>query len=260
MASAKRNIEDQPSQTLARALQVLEAFDTHQPEWGVRELGRKLELNPTTVHRIVATFLNAGYLEQNPETSRYSLGPKVVKLASLYAHQNPLSKIARRVFETYADRFEHNFYLGALNNYEMVYLAALDGRGPIKVVADIGGTTALHSIALGKILLAFQDDEYIQGYIDSTGLPAYSSLTITETDILWQEIREIRKQRYAINKGEHFEQVGAVGVPIQDALGRVTLAVSLAYPQHLVSQEHLSIEDIISLAQEVAEEISRMSA
>ncbi len=257
MSPAKRTPDDPPHQTLAKALLLLDAFDERQPEWGVRELARKLGLNPTTVHRIVATFLKAGYLEQNPQTLRYSLGPKVMKLASLYTHRNPLPKIARRIFESYADRFEHNFYLGALNQYEMVYLAALDGRGPLKVVADIGGTSALHSTALGKILLAYQNDEYIQGYIKATGLPAYSPHSITEAAALWEEIRQIRMESYAINRGEHYEQIGAAGVPVRDSLGEVTMAISLAYPQHLATQGQISIEEMIRLAREIADELEK---
>lgn len=253
----KQSIEEQPSQTLAKALIILEAFTVDQPEWGVRELSRELGINPTTIYRIMATYQNAGYLIQDPDTHRYSLGPRVMKLASLYSHINPVPRVAQRVFERHSDEFEHNFYLGTLSNNEMVYLTALDGRGPIKVVVEAGGSTALHTTALGKVLLAHQDDEFIWNYIRTTGLPRLTTHSITDPALLWDMIREIRRLGFAINVGEHYEEVGAIGVPVYEAGGRVKLSVSLAYPYHLVQEKRINPDDLIPLARQIAREISQ---
>lgn len=255
----KESIDEQPSQTLAKALLVLEAFTAEQPEWGIRELGRELGINPATIYRIVATYQSAGYLIQDPDTHRYTLGPRVMRLASLYTHINPLPEAARRVFERYSDAFEHNFYLGTLANNEMVYLAALDGRGPIKIVTEAGGSAALHTTALGKVLLAHQDDEFIRNYICTTGLPRLTPHTITDPASLWDALREVRRLGFALNVGEHYAEVGAVGVPVYEARGRVRLAISLAYPQHLVAEKRINTDDLIPLARQIAHEISQIA-
>jgi DNA-binding IclR family transcriptional regulator len=243
------------SQTLAKALLILEAFSLDQPEWGIRELGRHLDINPTTIFRYVKTLHVAGYLEQNTETGRYALGPKVLRLAGLYTHQNPLAIIASKVFESYVDRFEYNFYLGKLNQFEVIYLAVLDGRGPIKIVVDLGGTTALHSTALGKVLLASQNDAFIREFLETVGLHANTPNSVTDPGVLWEQIRQIRQSNYAVNHGEHYENVGAVGVPVYDRAGRVVAGVSLAYPT-MVVQEQSQIEELVNLAREIASEIS----
>jgi DNA-binding IclR family transcriptional regulator len=249
-------VSKQPSQTLAKALLILEAFTAEQPEWGIRELGRELDINPTSVYRLVATFQNVGFLDQDRETQRYSLGPKVLKLASVYEQQNPLPKIARRVFESFSDRFEYNFYLGVLSHFEVVYLAALDGRGPIKIVVETGGTTALHTTALGKVLLAFQDDQFVERFLATTKLEAFTPRSITTEEVLWAQIRQIRQHEFAVNEGEHFEDVAAVGVPVLEQTGKVTMGVSLAYPRHLVREKRIRIEELIPLAREVSREIT----
>lgn len=253
------DVEQQPSQTLAKALRILEAFSADKFEWGIRELGRELNINPTSTYNLVRTFYNAGYLIQNAENQRYSLGPKVMKLAGVYTRHSPIPTIAHNVFETYSDRFKYNFYLGTLNRYELVYLAVLDGRGPIKIVVDPGGTTALHSTALGKVLLAFQDDEFIQGFLESSTLHAYTPRSVTDPEILWDQIRDARQKGYAINDGEHFDDVGAVGVPINDHTGRVTMGVSLAYPRYDLKHHRIDVDELIELALEIAREIAKRS-
>lgn len=251
-------VEDQPNQAAAKAILVLEAFTGSRPEWGVRELARELGMNPTTIHRLVSTLQNAGYLEQNSTNQRYVLGPRVMRLAEVYAHQNPLPALARRVFETFAHRFEYNFYLGTLSTrYEMVYLAVLDGRGPIKIAVEPGGTIKLHSTALGKVLLAFQGDDYVLELLGRGPLKAYTPRTITDPQELWSQIHQIRERGYALNDGEHYDEVAAVAVPLYGRDGSVQMSVSLAYPRQLVRDHENQVRILLPLAREVAAEITR---
>jgi DNA-binding IclR family transcriptional regulator len=252
--------KDQFHQSLAKAIQVLDAFDNSHQEWGIRELSRQIGVNPTTVYRIVNTLSNAGYLEQDADTSRYSLGPKVMRLANLYLHHNPLPNIANQVFETFADRFQYNFYLGTLNNFQLVYLAVYDGRGPIKIVVETGGIISVHTTAMGKVLLAHQDDDYIHRFLETVPMVRYTSRSITTKEGIWEQIDKIRQQGYALNDGEHYEEVGAVGVPVFNHPTRVTMAVALAYPRQLEQDHRIEINSLVDLAHEVASEIALRSS
>jgi IclR family pca regulon transcriptional regulator len=246
-----------PSQTLAKGLSILSVFSAQQPTWGIRELARELDMNPATVLRLVTTLEHAGYLTQNPENSRYALGPVVMKLASLYQHHNPLPKVARRVFESYADQFEYNFYLGTLSGYQVIYLAVLDGRGRIKIMVETGGSTGLHTTALGKVLLAFQPDEYIDSFINRVGLTPFNANSITDPNLLWQQVRDIRRTSIAVNNGEHFEDIAAIAAPILGRHGQVVAGVSLAYPRQLYPDNAAYQERIKPLLHEI---VSRINA
>jgi DNA-binding IclR family transcriptional regulator len=250
-------VQDQPNQTLAKGILVLESFTSEHPEWGIRQLARELGINPATVYRLVATLHNAGYLEKDEETQRYRLGPRVMKPAAYYAHENPLPDIGRSVFESFADRFEYNFYFGTLSRrFEVVYLAVLDSRGPIKIVVEPGGSISLHSTALGKTLLAYQDHDYIAEFLESQLLARYTPRSITDPQQIWDQLRQIRHDGFAVNDGERFDEVAAVGVPVFGRDGLVKSAVSLAYPRHLSGIPSLQVNRLVQLAREVAEEIA----
>lgn len=252
----KTKSKESKSQTLEKAIRILDAFSLENPSWGIRELGRSLDMNPTTIYRIVATLNSAGFLEKDPETQRYTLGPKFIRLAETYSRLNPLTSVAQKIFEKYADQFEYNFYLGKLNNFEVVYLSVLDGRGPIKIVVEPGGSTTLHSTALGKVLLAFQDESFINAFLLNVPLIAFTPRTITDPAKLRSHLQQIRTQQYAINDGEHYEAIGAVGVPVISRSGKVNLGISLAYPRHLILDENYSIDSLIKLAKEITNEFS----
>ena len=57
--------------SLAKALRVLECFANDRPELGVTEIAKMLGLQKSTVHNIVSTFEDLGYLQQNQETGKY---------------------------------------------------------------------------------------------------------------------------------------------------------------------------------------------
>lgn len=247
--------KEQPSQTLARGLLILESFDSERSEWGVRELSRALNLNPATVHRLVTTLANAGYLEQGAETQRYTLGPKIVTLAELYMRHNPIESTARNVFRRFVDRFPYSFYLGKLFGFEIVYLATYDGHAPLKVVVETGATIALHSTAIGLCLLAQQDESYLNSFLARGELVRYTPTTVTDPNELRQRLAKIKEAGYAVNNGEHYEDVGAVGAPIILPGRRVEYGVSLSYPQLLVNEGRINIPELARLTREVADEI-----
>ena len=58
-----------------------------------------------------------------------------------------------------------------------------------------------------------------------------------------------------MNNGEHYDDVGAIGVPVFEQSGRVQMGVSLAYPRHLSEEKRIQADSLIDLAQEIAEEI-----
>lgn len=260
MKNAKRKYPEHRSETLEKALLILETFCSEQTEWGIRELARKLKINPTTTFRILTTFANDGYLERNSETQRYSLGPKVLKLSNVYTNHNPFPKMVHGIFERFADRFEHNFYLGYLIDQEVIYLAALDGRGPIRIIKEPGSEAGLHSTALGKVLLAYQDDEYINTFMKSIVLERFTERTMVEPEKLWAQILEIRVKGYAINDGEYYEDIGAIGFPILESGEKVTLALSFAYPRHQLLNDRINLDELINLAREIVQEIRQVKS
>jgi DNA-binding IclR family transcriptional regulator len=145
-----------------------------------------------------------------------------------------------------------------LNHFEVIYLAVLDGRGPIKIAVEPGGSITLHSTALGKCLLAYQCEEYIQEYLKATELVAFTERTLSKSEQLVEQLGEIRFKGYAINDGETYEDIGAIAVPLFGPRGQpINLAVSLTYPRHLVTEKRLDIDQMTALGRIIADEISR---
>lgn len=244
------------NQTLARGLSILDAFTREKSEWGVRELGRAYGINPTTVYRLTTTLCDLGYLERSRSTQRLRLGPKIVQLASTYRAQNDLATIARTVFEKFSHRFQHAFFLGVINDFQVAYIGVLESRAPLRVSIEPGGTFTLYSTAMGKMLLASSDDEFISRYLKRFRLQALTPSTITDVRLLRRQLAEIREQGYAVNRGELHEDIGGLAVPVYDTTGEVIAGMGFGFPLHYVDTGRLSLPDLIELGREISTEIT----
>ncbi len=244
------------NQSLARALNILDLYSNKDFSWGIREIARELNSNPATIYRSVKTMQDAGFLEKDSNTNRYSLSPKFLMLADVFSKHNPIQIVAQKIFNAYSQKFPHNFYLGKLFNEQIMYITVLEGKGPIKVSVTQGVSIELYCSALGKALLAYQEDDYIHEYLSKTDFKAYTEDTVTDPRELWEEIQAIREKGYAQNVGERYDGIGAIGVPLNQKDHEVDMAVCLAYPQHMIQNDILRMDDLIQMVKEISYEIS----
>ena len=78
--------------SLQKGLAVLRAFSTDRAELGVTELSRILGLNKTVVYKLIHTFNTEGFLQRDPVSREYRLGPRVMEVASVFLRTNPLAR------------------------------------------------------------------------------------------------------------------------------------------------------------------------
>ena len=79
--------------SVTNAVRALKAFSSSNPEWGVTDLARHLDLGKSTVHRILSTLTDEGMLEQSTETGKYRLGLVVFDLAAFFLLADQITAI-----------------------------------------------------------------------------------------------------------------------------------------------------------------------
>lgn len=224
------------SQTLARGLQVLDAFRGRglkdnlecldPPELGISDLAHTLSLSGTVVARLVATLVEYGYLFQNPRTKKYTLGlatftlglaavPEMQLRNAAYSH---LQRLARLTGETVS--------LNVVEKHSLqgVCIASIDSPAQIKLTTRVGSVRPLHRGASRKVLLAFLEIWQQDLYIDTLELGP------TQADSLRKELEKIRQRGYAYSEEELDEGAFAVATPILTREGHLLGGVAVAGP------------------------------
>src|SRR5207249_281056 len=147
------------------ALAVLESFSVERPEIGVTELSQTLGLGKSTVHRLLTSLAARGYVRKNPETDRYCLGFKAFEVGSLAAGRGAIRDIAAPFLRSLMLAAKETVHLGVLDEWEVVYIDKIESDHPFQMYSRVGRRAPLHCTALGKSLVAWEPDDWIERFL-----------------------------------------------------------------------------------------------
>lgn len=227
------------TQTLTRAIAILDCFSPEEPQLGVREIARRLDLARSTVGRLLATLCAEGVLTQDPNTRRYMMGPKVLLWSSSYTDAFNLRERARPMLEELHRLTRETVNLYVLDGTERVCADRIESPERVRVVVRIGERMPLHAGSAGKAILAFAPPDLVKRVL-SKPLQRMTRNTITNRRTLVKELGIIRARGYAISRGERFEDALGLAAPIFDANGNVVAALNVAGPNNRFTDAHVT--------------------
>ncbi len=224
-------------QSLARALDILELLGRSGGELGVTEIGPAVGLPNGTAHRLLATLTRRGYARQVGESRKYTLGPKALVLAS--SAREHLGSLARPFLEELMEVSQESSNLAALDKNSVVYIEQVQAPRMVRMFTEPGNRVLPHATGTGKVLLAYQPEEAVDAVIQQTGLPRFTSHTITDAATLKQELRIVRQRGYALDSEEMEEGVRCLAAPVFGPDGKILAAMSVSGPAGRLDQDRL---------------------
>lgn len=222
------------SNSIKRAFELLELLGNANTNLGVALLAEQSDLPLGTTHRLLTTLKQLGYVEQDAETHKYTLGVRILQLRGAVIEQLNLGMIAMPIMKNLMHQVNETVHLAVLNDCEIVYIERIEGLKTQGMYTRIGKRAPAHSTALGKAMLAFMPETIWQEVVARRGLPRFSPTTITTVEALQAELESIRQRGYALDNGETGEPVRCVAAPVRDYTGNVVAAVSVSGPEKQV--------------------------
>lgn len=243
-------------QAVEKAIRVLEYLAEHG-DCGVSDLARAIGGQKSTVFRLLSTLKEAGYILQDGETEKYCLSLKLFRIGSGAIRNLDLNKAALPVIGRLAKLTSETVHLCILDNDQVLYLHKIESTFSLKVamVSRVGFVTPLYCTGVGKVLLAWQEDEYIRRYLKEAKLERFTEHTITDPLALAAELQRIRMSGFAYDDEEHELGVRCAAAPIFDLHGRIAAALSVSGPSVRLSDRQM--ESVRDLVKDSAREISR---
>jgi IclR family pca regulon transcriptional regulator len=247
------------SQSLARGLAILSTFHSDRPLIGVSELSRGLELSRSTVHRYVATLAKLGYLQQDPDSKRYRLGPKVLDLGFSALNSMDLLEVSAPHLRRLSDETQRTVNVAILDGTDVVYIercrAARPGQQEIDLNLHVGARLPAYCTAMGKAILAFVPEEQLEELIARIDFVPRGPTTLTDPKAFREELVKIRAAGIAINDEELAYGLRSIAAPIYSQSGEVLAALNLAIHRTIVSMDEL-VERFAPAVTETASAIS----
>ena len=220
--------DHQGIRAVKRAIAVLRAFSSSDPELSVTDLSRKLDLHKSTVHRLLATLEQERFVLRDSVTGRYRLGLPLLELGSLVIASMDLRQIARPFLEELHSVCGETIHLGILDEGEVVYIDKIESTRRVRMHSQVGSRAPAHCTGLGKVLLAALPAAVLDQVIQRRGLRAYTSRTLTSPDAVRNHLAMVRQKGYALDAGEHEELVVCAAAPVFDHTKHVVAALSIA--------------------------------
>lgn len=240
--------------TLLKGLMLLEALaEQNGRPVTIPVLAEKVGLTKSNTHRTLQTLAHAGYATRDETTGNYRSTFKLFELGARQMAQIDVRQFAAVHMRALVDLTEETVHLSILDGGLVVYVDKIESAQPVRAYSVLGGHAPAYCVATGKILLAYQTQEFIARHlIDLTG---YTKATITDLPALRAELARAAANGYAINRGEWRESVGGVAAPIFDAFGQPAAAIGISGPLERLSVKRM--KELAPAVQEAALKISR---
>ncbi len=245
------------SLSVRRALAILShvaSADARPEGLSLGDLATDLDLNKSTVLRLIRPLSDAHLLERAEPGGRYRLGPATAYLGQTYLDRLDLRSAAHDIMGRLMDAAQETVHLVIFDPPEVVYVDKVEAPQAIRMHSRIGSRQPAFCTAVGKVFLAHAAEPTVRSVIDA-GLPARTPNTITGETQLRAELEVIRAQGYAVDDVENEPDIRCVGAPIFDHLGTVVAAASVSGPITRVTPERVS--ELGTLVRGATNEISQ---
>lgn len=199
----------------------------------------EMSMPKSTAHDYLHTLLDLGYIIE--ENGQYFLATKFLELGENRRRRMKIYRSAQPEIRRLADQTGEHASLMIEENGTGILLDTAVGEHALQLEVFPGQRMPLSTTAAGKVILAYLSDEYVETTLNQRGTPAPTQSSITDREELYDELEEIREQRYATDHEERIEGVRSIGVPIICG-GTIRGAISIGGPVQRLTDDRIANE------------------
>lgn len=243
-------------QSVERALDILELLSQYEKGLSIKEISIKSELHKSTVHRLLGTLIEKGYVSQDKLTSHYYVTLKLYRLGSRRVENTDLIQICKPYLQKLGQLTGEVVHLVLREDIHVVYVDKVESTQTIRMHSRIGNRNPLYSTGVGKAILATLPEEEVLDVWSRSEISKLTPYTITDQAHLDQELKTISKEGYAKDNEENELGVRCVAAAILNKDGVGDAAISISAPLQRMSEEKVS--QYALYLKETCGEISRL--
>ncbi len=216
-------------QTLHRGLDVLELLA--KSELGPTELARAVGVDRATIHRILHTLMERGFVEKTDPSGRYRANFRQLFATGGMAAPGDADwlALARGYLLELHSTTSLSANLAVPSGGEVVYLMQVLGEG-LSVHRPPGTRRPLYCSAIGKAYLGSLPEMEMDRVLAGLSMQSYTPNTITSGAALKGEVLLYRPRGYYVDNGEFNPRVRCISSTVFDQFGRAIACVGVSGP------------------------------
>lgn len=257
VTDARFAVRDSGVQTpaLDRALALLEFISAHSEGVTTAEIRSELGFTSNLVFRLTKALAVHGYIERDLSGSRFLLSQKLLHLAQPKREERSLGQIAWPTLCWLRDVTGESAHIGIRSGMDCVVLERAIGSHLFKYYVEAGARGPLHAGAPGKAMLAWLPETELKQTLKDASFERLTAHTIISKKAFSEELQTVRKNGYAMDKGETLEGLHCLGAPVWNNETRVIASVWITSPAPRLdkSAEHKHAPFVIEAARRISE-------
>lgn len=235
-----------PIQVADRLFLVLETLAETGP-LPLTDLSRRLDLNKSTIHRLLTSLMYLGYVKQDTETGKYSLSFKILSLSNHLLEKMDILDTVRPILRQISNETGETVHFVQLDGTEAVYIYKEESTiNSVRLVSKVGSRIPLYCSGVGKALMADMSPEKVQSIWETSEKKAYTPNTITDYETFLECLEQVRKLGYALDNEENELGVRCIAVSLPDYSDVSRYAMSITAPVTRMSDSRiLELADLL---------------
>lgn len=247
--------------SVQRALSVISLIAEYPQGLSAREISAIAGMNISTCYHILNTLQASGYIDRHPHSQVYLLGPQIPflnnaflqglakpegvevevnvgedTLSSLFTSVTLIGRI-RPMLYSLTELTQEPSYMACWRYGEIVLQAIVEPPQVEKITKlYVGYRGQAHSHALGKVLLAYNDPALLDRYLAIHPLTPTGPQTIVQRTHFIDELNDIVRQGYSIDREEFFPNTCCIAAPVFAPQGQAVAAIAISFTPHVLEK------------------------
>lgn len=237
--------------SISKSVDVIRAFTDEQPQWGVNELARFLDVPPSSLHRILKTLREEGILTVDQHSNRYQIGEEMIRLSAIVSSKVGLANIAAKPLKELAEKIGESIYLGVYQSkyLKLSFIDCFHSSGnSVQYVLEIGKLQTITQGASGKVILAHLPKKVMEQVFQK------EQVTKEQQDLIWEQIHFLKTKGYLYTENERNVDAFGISAPILSGKQGVVGSISCVIPSKVFDMNFLDekAEEIKQTAHEIS--------
>lgn len=229
-------VEPKRIRVVAKAMAILRLF-AGADDLSLTEIARSLSANASSIHHVVQTLADEGFLRQDAHSRRYSLGPALLSLVPPSATNAAILACAERPLFECSRETGLDVWLGMLEFDRVYYVARVDGDSPLKVHMPLLKLQPAHCVSAGRVLLSALPRARAKAVLERHALRKMTDNTCVDLEMVLDAIQRVRTLGYSEVDGEHIAGASDISVPVYGINEVIIAAITIGAPTEVLGPE-----------------------
>ncbi|WP_431221928.1 IclR family transcriptional regulator domain-containing protein [Serratia sp. L9] len=240
--------------SLARGLEVLQAFKPQYSQMSVSEISQITAIPRAAVRRCLYTLKALGFVHC-PDGRHYRLLPRVLTIGHAYLSSSELARAAQNSLDYLSKLLNESCSVATLDGDNILYIARASVKRIMTIDLGRGSRLPAYATSMGLVLLSALDEAQLEDYLSRVAIEPLTEFTVSNADALRAELEQVRRQGYAINDQQLEVGLRSIAVPMHSRRGGVVAAMNVGVNASQIPAAHLR-ERVLPQLQRTAMELA----